>query len=114
LIGSVSGYTVATRSQAGRFGWRQTPDWKQQWIQQRFQQDCEALNATPEQREKLRPVYDRMLADLNAIQSEAASKVRDVFTRYGRSMGEVLTPEQHEEFRLIRKARAPQRSKPAP
>jgi hypothetical protein len=114
LIGSVSGYTVATRSQAGRFGWRQTPDWKQQWIQQRFQQDCETLQVTPEQQEMLRPIYDRVQTDFASIQAEAASKLKDVFKRYRQEASKVLTPEQLEKFRGMRAASAPQSQQPAP
>lgn len=100
-------------SQMRRPAWTQSPEWAQRWLQRRMQSDFETIQATPEQQAKLKPSYDRLLSDFNAIQQESAQKVTDAFKRHGLDMWKQLTPEQREiirqtnQERLNRKAAQP-------
>lgn len=113
VMGSVCGYAVSGRVTRSRPAWTQTQAWAERWLEQRMAQDFARIDATPEQQAKLKPSYDRLLSDFNAIQQESAQKVTDAFKRHGLDMWKQLTPEQREiirqtnQERLNRKAAQP-------
>ena len=94
VMGSMCGYAVSGRVRKSRPAWTQNQEWAERWLEQRMAQDFAAIQATPEQQERLRPSYDRLRSDFNAIQQESAQKVTDAFKRHGLAMWQQLTPEQ--------------------
>jgi Spy/CpxP family protein refolding chaperone len=112
-MGSMCGYAMSARIHSGRPAWTRSQQWAERWLEQRMAQDFARIDATPEQQAKLKPSYDRLLSDFNAIQQESAQKVTDAFKRHGLDMWKQLTPEQREiirqtnQERLNRKATQP-------
>ncbi len=113
VMGSMCGYAMSARVHSSRPAWTRSEEWTRRWLEQRMAQDFARIDATPEQQAKLKPSYDRLLSDFNAIQQESAQKVTDAFKRHGLDMWKQLTPEQREiirqtnQERLNRKATQP-------
>lgn len=99
VLGSVCGYALSGRMPRPRASWMASKPWAERWLQQRMTQDFERLGITTEQEAKIRPVYDQLLADFNAIQRESQQKVADAFRRHRTEMRKHLTPEQREQLR---------------
>jgi hypothetical protein len=112
-LGGLCGYAMSARIHSGRPAWTRSQQWTERWLDQRMAQDFARIDATLKQQEKLKPSYDRLLSDFNAIQQESAQKVTDAFKRHGLDMWKQLTPEQREiirqthQERLNRKAQQP-------
>jgi hypothetical protein len=112
-IGGLCGYAMSARVHSGRPAWTRSEEWTRRWLEQRMAQDFARIDATPEQQAKLKPSYDRLLSDFNAIQQESAQKVTDAFKRHGLDMWKQLTPEQREIIRQTNQERL-QRKAPQP
>lgn len=112
-LGGLCGYAMSARVHSSRPAWTRSEEWTRRWLEQRMAQDFARIDATPEHQAKLKPSYDRLLSDFNAIQQESAQKVTDAFKRHGLDMWKQLTPEQREiirqtnQERLNRKATQP-------
>jgi Spy/CpxP family protein refolding chaperone len=110
VMGSMCGYAVSSRVTHGRPAWTQSQKWAERWMEHRMTQDFARIDATPEQQAKLKPSYDRLLSDFNAIQAEASAKVADAFKRHGLEMWKQLTPEQREIIRQTNQERVSRRA----
>jgi hypothetical protein len=86
-------------SQMRRPAWTQSPEWAQRWLERRMKSDFETIQATPEQQAELRPLYDALLTDFRAVQSEAEGKLNAAFGRFGLEMSRKVTPEQLEKLK---------------
>jgi len=109
-LGGLCGYAMSARIHSGRPAWTQSQKWAERWLEHRMTQDFARIDATPEQQAKLKPSYDRLLSDFNAIQAEASAKVADAFKRHGLDMWKQLTPEQREIIRQTNQERASRRA----
>ena len=105
LLGSVCGYATSGRIATRPAYPRDSSQWAERWLQQRMAEDFARLGATPEQQEELRPIYNRLLTEFNAIQAESAQKVAASFKRHGRDIWMQLTPEQRDEFQKLNQER---------
>ena len=112
-LGGLCGYAMSVRIHSGRPAWTRSQQWAERWLEQRMAQDFARIDATPEQQAKLKPSYDRLLSDFNAIQQESAQKVTEAFKRHGLDMWKQLTPEQRETLRQTNQERL-QRKAPQP
>lgn len=88
-------------SQARRPAWTQSPEWAQRWLERRMKNDFAAIAATPEQQTELRPLYDQLLTDFRAVQTEAENGLNAAFGRFGIAMSQKVTPEQLEMLRQM-------------
>ncbi len=61
-----------------------------------------ALDLTPEQAVKIRPIVDATSAKLEAIRVETAERVRSVMEESKREMTPQLTPEQQEKLKKLK------------
>lgn len=105
LLGGVCGYAMSGRI-ATRWTGRVSSDWTERWRERRITADFAVLQPTPAQEEKLRPIYDKLIAEFHAIQEESAQRVNESFRRFNRDVREHLTPEQRQRQReLIRQRR---------
>jgi hypothetical protein len=104
-LGGVCGYAMSTQIQPRRPAWTQSKEWAARWIEHRMSSDFSAIQATPEQQELLRPIYEQLLADFSVIQDESAQKIGAAFKRHGTEMWKQLTPEQREQLRRINQQR---------
>lgn len=104
-LGGVCGYAMSTQIPPRRPAWTQSKEWAARWIEHRMSTDFAAIHATPEQQEKLRPIYDQLLEDFSVIQDQSAQKVGAAFKRHGVEMWKQLTPEQREQLREINQQR---------
>jgi Spy/CpxP family protein refolding chaperone len=109
-LGGLCGYAMSARIHSGRPAWTQSQQWAERWLEQRMAQDFARIDATPEQQAKLKPSYDRLLSDFNAIQAEASAKVAEAFKRHGLDMWKQLTPEQREIIRQTNQERVSRRA----
>lgn len=109
-LGGLCGYAMSARIHSGRPAWTQSQKWAERWLEHRMTQDFARIDATPEQQAKLKPSYDRLLSDFNAIQAEASAKVADAFKRHGLDMWKQLTPEQREILRQTNQERVNRRA----
>jgi len=109
-LGGLCGYAMSARIHSGRPAWTQSQKWAERWLEHRMTQDFARIDATPEQQAKLKPSYDRLLSDFNAIQQESAQKVTDAFKRHGLDMWKQLTPEQREIIRQTNQERVSRRA----
>jgi Spy/CpxP family protein refolding chaperone len=110
VMGSMCGYAVSSRVTHGRPAWTQSQEWAERWLEQRMAQDFSRIEATPEQQAQLKPSYDRLLSDFNAIQRESAQKVTDAFKRHGLDIWKQLTPKQRETLRQTNQERVSRRA----
>jgi len=69
-----------------------------EWPQTTFRDYQKRLKLTPEQQEKLRPVFMEAGSELRAIRRDAGL----VYWRLNRDVEKELTPEQQKEFEKIR------------
>jgi hypothetical protein len=105
LFGGVCGFAMSGRI-AARWGARVSNDWVERWRERRVAADFAVLQPDAAQAEKLRPLYDKLVADFLAIQADSAQRVNDAFRRLNRDVREHLTPEQRQRQReLIRQRR---------
>ena len=110
VMGSMCGYAVSSRVTHSRPAWTQSQEWAERWLEQRMAQDFSRIEATPEQQAQLKPSYDRLLSDFNAIQRESAQKVTDAFKRHGLDIWKQLTPKQRETLRQTTQERVSRRA----
>jgi hypothetical protein len=104
LLGGACGYAIAGRASKSRLpGGRGS--WAERWMERRIAEDAEFVGLTPEQQTELRPLYDRLVAEFNAIQQEASEKVGRSVKRMNRDILERLTPEQQQAYRALTKER---------
>lgn len=68
------------------------------WIEKRRLEDVRRLELTPEQIEKLKPLYAELLAEVREVRERAASDLVEAARRQGRGMWQHLTPEQQQKL----------------
>jgi len=105
-LGGVCGFATSRQFDPSRPAWTRSPQWAERWLERRIAEDFARLEVTPEQEARLRPIYDRLLSDFNAIQQESQQKVTDAFKRHGTDLWKQLTPEQRERQRAHQQTRA--------
>lgn len=104
-LGGVCGYAMSSRIPPRRPAWTQSREWAAHWMEHRMATDFAAIQATPEQREALRPAYDALLEDFHSIQNESAQKIGAAFKRHGTEVRKHLSPAQREQLRLVNQSR---------
>lgn len=105
LMGSMCGYAVSGRIGGKGASFPHLTQWAERWLEQRMEQDFAAIQATPEQQEKLRPLYDHLLNDFKVIQHEAAQKVTESFKNHNRELRDQLTAEQRDAMQKLNQER---------
>ena len=88
-----------------RASYPRSTQWAECWLEQRMAQDFAAIKATPEEQEKLRPVYEHLLEDFKTIQKEAAQKVTESFKQHTREVRDQLTAEHREAMQTLNQER---------
>ncbi len=110
LMGSVCGYAVSGRISQWRPASSRTQEWAERWLEKRMARDFAAIEATPEQQQQLRPSYERLLSDFNAIQDESAQKVTEALKRHSLDLRKKLTPAQREIIKQTNQERVSRRT----
>ena len=88
---------------------------EERWIATRWREDRTRLKFTPEQESRVRPTYDKMLADVRRMHEATRENLIEIARTQARSLWPELTPEQQQEFTRLseeRKARLVQTTKP--
>jgi hypothetical protein len=98
-LGGFCGYAMSTRIHAPRPAFGQGKEWAARALERRKTEDFARLGATPEQQAVLGPIYDKLLSDLQGIQTEAAAKVAQAFRQHNTEVWNSLGPEQREIYR---------------
>lgn len=95
VLGGVCGYSLSSRA-ATRPEAKPASGgtWASRWVERCMAEDLVAIQPTPEQEAKLRPIYGLLLDDLEAIQRDSATRVGEALRKRGRQVAEFLTPEQ--------------------
>lgn len=104
-LGGLCGYAMSGRFHSGQPSQTQGSPWAKRWVEKCMADDFAAIHATPEQEEVLKPVYEALLQDFQAIQQEAAARVGVALRARGREIGMKLTPAQLEAFQQSHRQR---------
>jgi hypothetical protein len=105
VFGGVCGFAIATRRWSNPTVRARLED---RWIEARRREDAMRLKLTPDQLERVGPVYQQMLADIRAVRENAGAGVVDAAKKQARGMWPLLTPEQQQEFLRLSEERQAQ------
>lgn len=88
---------------------------EERWVEQRRKDDARELDLSLEQAERLRPAYDRLLADLRTVRETTVAGLGDAVRRQARDVADQLTPEQRRRWtELLEQRRAQWERKATP
>jgi len=110
-LGAASGVGITKTVQPSR---AQQRAWSEQaWLERRYAEDVQRVDATPEQQEMLREQYDLLVADVQAIRDDTAKRIREAFGKRNTEIYRKLPPAQREAYRKLTEERRARWKQPA-